>query len=79
MKPLAALLLGLCAGYALGCYHSYATVERLIAGAGRCVDRFDELAIETVRCARVVGLKPVWNRRRVLPYVEEVVTGTVEP
>lgn len=50
-----------------------------IDAATRCVNRFTELAAETVRCARIVGVKPPGNRRRELPDVGDALYGPGSP
>jgi hypothetical protein len=73
---IACLVLGVGAGYLLGLSRGTAATMRVLDAAGACASRFDELAIETVRCARIVGIsKPDGNRRRELPIMAEMVQG----
>jgi hypothetical protein len=76
MIPRLALALS-CAllGYSLGRLRATETEDELVRLAMRCADRFDALAVETVRCARIVGVKPAGNRRRELPYASDILTG----
>jgi hypothetical protein len=72
LLTLACTLAGVGYGYACGRARGAAQLHRAVELAGQCVQRFDALAVETVRCARLVAAPHATNRRSALEEVTQI-------